>query len=184
MKKRGILWGTKYVVIGPMQYSDGQPIRQKIFKKLSTIGMTGFDHYNKPFLFNSEEGDSTREELKHWMETEQYDKVTEKRDIRLADLALIDYSDFVICYFDKRIPTCGTWEEFFWANRLKRPIFFINVGGKKETPFWVLWTIPHKYIYNDEDEVLDVLFKINKGEISIDSKRWKLLKPEFRQIQS
>jgi hypothetical protein len=40
--------------------------------------------------------------------------------------------------------------------------------------------IPHKYIYGSVEEVVDVLQKIDAGQIEVDSMRWKLLKKEYR----
>ena len=63
---------------------------------------------------------------------------------------------------------------------MKKPIFFVNVRGKNATPMWVFWTMPHKYIYNSVEEVIEKLQKIDQGKIPIDSERWKLLRNCFR----
>ena len=74
---------------------------------------------------------------------------------------------------------CGTWEEFFSANRMKKPIFFIT-NDKKLTPAWVYWTIPNRYVYTSKEDVVSMLTDINNGNVRIDSDRWRLLKPEYR----
>jgi hypothetical protein len=56
----------------------------------------------------------------------------------------------------------------------------VNVRGKSATPMWVFWTMPHKYIYNSVEEVIEKLQKIDQGKIPIDSERWKLLRNCFR----
>lgn len=176
-----ILSKTKCTVIGPMQYSNGRGIRDYFKSELEKLDITMFDHYNKPFDNRElEECESKAAELKEWAETEQYDKIAELKPIRSFDLALIEKSDFIIFHFIPGIVTVGSWEEFFLANRSKRPIFFITEGGKKLTPYWVFWTIPHKYIYSSKEEVVEILNKINSGEKLIDESRWRLLKQEFR----
>ena len=40
--------------------------------------------------------------------------------------------------------------------------------------------MPHNYFYNDIDEVLDMIRKIDSGEKKIDSDRWRLLRKELR----
>ena len=76
----------------------------------------------------------------------EYDKVEAYKEIRSYDLSLIDRSDFVIFVYDPEVVTCGSWEEFFTANRMKKPIFFVNVRGKNATPMWVFWTISQIYL--------------------------------------
>lgn len=178
-----ILYKTKCTVIGAMQYNgiNGKIIRDQITSHLSKYNIIVYNHYNQPFLdIDAEESLVKQNKINEWMDSEQYDKVTELRNIRLFDLKLIDLSDFVIFLYSPEIPTCGSYEEFFEANRSKKPIFFVNTGTKKKTPAWVLWTIPHKYIYSSLEEVYKVLDEIDSGKRAIDSDRWKLLKKNFR----
>ena len=96
----GKLYKTKVTVIGPMQYLDGRNIREYFKEELGKIGMVLFDHYNKPFVEKYiEENETTSQELKYWLETEQYDKIAEKRPIRSYDLSLIERSDIIIFHF-------------------------------------------------------------------------------------
>ncbi len=176
-----ILNKTTCTVIGAMQYgNDGRSIRSYISSELKECGITVFDHYHKPFVNSVDEDESVHAQLKIWLANGEYDKVVEKRNVRTFDLKLIDISDFIIFVFDPDVLTCGSWEEFFWANRLKKPVFFVNTKGKPRTPLWVFWTIPHKYIYGSVDEALKVIDDIDSGRHPIDSERWKLLKPEHR----
>ncbi len=179
-ESKGVLWRTRMLVIGPMQYADGRQVREYVKQELNPLGITVFDHYNKPFVSTVPEDEAARCELKRWMETEQYDKVSARREIRLMDLNLVDRADIILFHFIPGVVTVGSWEEFFWAVRLKKPIFFVTEGGKKLTPYWVLWSIPHKYIYGSVDEALDVIRGIDSGAITADSARWRLLKSEYR----
>lgn len=174
---------TKSVIIGPMQYASGRSIRAFFTEELTKMNITVLDHYNKPFLSNSikeSEGEELHRQFRQWMDVGEYDKLAAYKDIRRNDLAIVEKSDFIIFHFIPGVVTVGSWEEFFLANSIKRPIFFITDGGKHLTPFWVMWTIPHNYIYNSKEEVLDVIQKINSGEKEIDSARWRLLREDLR----
>ena len=63
---------------------------------------------------------------------------------------------------------------------MKKPNFVSVEGGKNKTPLWLLGMMPHNYFYNDIDEVLDMIRKIDSGEKKIDSDRWRLLRKELR----
>lgn len=175
------LYKARCTVIGAMQHgTDGRSIRSEMSERLGKHGIIVFDHYNKPFAEAVPEDEDRRDYMKMLLENGEYDKLSDLRSIRTFDLKLIDVSDFIVFVFDPKVPTCGSWEEFFLANRAKRPIFFINAGGKKSTPFWVFWTIPHKYIYESTNTFYQTIDDICAGTHPIDNERWKLLKPEFR----
>ena len=53
-------------------------------------------------------------------------------------------------------------------------------GGKSKTPLWMMGMLPHHYIYDDIDGVLEMIHQINDGNKAIDSDRWRLLKEELR----
>ncbi len=175
-----LLEKTNCTVIGPIQYSNGRAIRQYFKNELGKMGITVWDHYKKPLISDIDETEELEKHFQKLIEEERYDEFTKYKSIRAHDLALIDKSDFIIFHYLPGIVTVGSWEEFFSANSKKRTIFFITEGGKKLTPRWVFWTIPHKYIYSSKEEVVDVIKKINSGEKPIDSDRWRLLKKEFR----
>ena len=175
-----LLAETRCTVIGHMQYANGRDIRENINKQLSSMNIKLFDHYKQPFLMDVNEDEETDDELRLALKNGEYDKVEAYKEIRSYDLSLIDRSDFVIFVYDPEVVTCGSWEEFFTANRMKKPIFFVNVRGKNKTPMWVFWTMPHKYIYNSIEEVVDIIKDIDSGKKRLDSGRWKLLKKEYR----
>ena len=177
-----ILNKTKIYEIGHMQYGNGRGWRDELRPFLENMGITVFDPYDKPFMNAPEEDENTHKLMAQYMENEQYDLVAEHfKKVRAFDLSMVDKSDFVICYLDTSVFTVGTIEELCWAaGRLKRPTFIIIEGGKKKAPLWLFGLIPHKYIYNNFEEVKDVLTKINSGEKEIDSDRWRLLKEGLR----
>ena len=175
-----LLAETRCTVIGHMQYANGRDIREHINQQITSMNIKLFDHYKQPFLMDVNEDEETHDELRLALKNGEYDKVEAYKEIRSYDLSLIDRSDFVIFVYDPDVVTCGSWEEFFTANRMKKPIFFVNVRGKSATPMWVFWTMPHKYIYNSVEEVIEKLQKIDQGKIPIDSERWKLLNKIYR----
>ena len=176
-----VLKGTRLNTIGAMEYEDGQGWRNTVKSVLEPMSITVFDPYHKPFVNEIKEDKEARISLKEVMETGKYDSVAERmKAVRRDDLRLVDLSDFFIVYINPKIPSWGSAEEIYWANRLKKPIFLFVEGGKSKTPLWIMGTIPHKYIYSSLDEILATIKKIDSGEITIDSDRWRLLKEEYR----
>jgi hypothetical protein len=176
-----ILKGTTTYLVGQIQYKDGRGWREVATKRLKPMGIRVFDPYNHPFVNSIQEGaENTQDKMKEMVKAGQFDEVSKlMKQIRVEDLASVDLSTFIVAYIDINAYTCGTWEEIFWANRLKRPIFLICEQGKKGVPLWLFGTIPHKYMYNSLEEALTMIEKINSGEVKIDSDRWRILRPEF-----
>ena len=175
------LKGTKTYLVGHMQYLSGRDWRQEVSAVLEPRGITCFDPYKKPFLKDVQEDEISREEMEMWMKTKQYDRATERmKTVRAYDLNLVDRSDFIIAHLVPSVASWGSAEEIVTAVRMKKPIFISMEGGKSKAPLWVLGMLPHKYIYNTVDEILNMLIAIDTGNKSIDSDRWRLLKPEFR----
>lgn len=176
-----VLRGTRAYMIGAMQYKNGQGWRQEVESKLRVLGMVLFNPYRKPFLHDIPEDEKARERLLGMMSIGNYDRVAEwMKEIRNHDLRLVDISDFLIAYIDPRIVSYGTQEELTIAIREKKPVFVIVEGGKKNTPLWLMAMLPHKYIYDSVDDVIDTIKQIDSGQIELPSDHWKLLKPELR----
>ena len=164
-----------------MQYENGEEWRKKVQKCLEKIGVVVFSPYEKPFLKDIDESETTRQFLLELMNKGKYGDV-EKRmhEVRSYDLNLVDRADFIIAYINPKVPTFGSVEELVTAVRMKKPTFIAIEGKKSQCPLWILGMFPHKYIYDDIDGVLDMILKINSGEKEIDSDRWRLLKKKFR----
>ena len=176
-----LLCNTKTYLVGHMQYLSGRNWREEVTEKLSPLGITCFDPYKKPFVKDVEEDEESREQMNAWMNEERYDKVTEKmKIIRSYDLNLVDRSDFIVAHLVPDVASWGSAEELVTAVRMKKPIFISMEGGKSKTPLWMLGMLPHKYIYNSLDEILNMLYAIDNGKKQIDSVRWRLLRKEYR----
>ena len=127
------------------------------------------------------EDEASRQEMEAWMKTKQYDRVTDRmKTVRSYDLNLVDRSDFIIAHLVPDVASWGSAEEIVTAVRMKKPIFISMEGGKAKTPLWMLGMLPHKYIYNSLDEVVEMLYAIDNGIKPIDSDRWRLLQKQYR----
>lgn len=176
-----LLYKTKTYLVGHMQYLSGRDWREEVTEKLKDLSITCFDPYKKPFIKDVEEDEASRQEMEAWMKTKQYDRVTERmKTVRSYDLNLVDRSDFIIAHLVPDVASWGSAEEIVTAVRMKKPIFISMEGGKAKTPLWMLGMLPHKYIYNSLDEVLEMLYAIDNGIKPIDSDRWRLLRKEYR----
>ena len=179
--KKGILYRTRVYLSGQMQYFDGEPWRVKVGKEFEKRGIIVFSPYNHPFIGCTQENSDVAEYIKTLIAQNKYDEVAALvKKVRVEDLRTVDIADFIFCYLNPKYPTVGTWEEVFWANRMKKPIFFVVEGGKAKCPFWMYGVIPHKYIYDSIGDALKMVLDIDDGVKPIDSARWRLLKTEYR----
>jgi len=175
------LYKTKTYLVGHMQYLSGRDWRQEVTEKLANLNITCFNPYEKPFIKDVEEDEASRIEMETWMKTKQYDRVAEKmKTVRSYDLNLVDRSDFIVAHLVPEVASWGSGEEIVTAVRMKKPIFISMEGGKAKAPLWMLGMMPHKYIYNSLDEIIDMLYAIDNGSKPIDSDRWRLLRKQYR----
>ena len=181
MANKNILNKTRAYLIGQMQYLNGSSWRDMVQLELSKMGIVVFNPYNHPFVNSSQENNDVRKKINELVKLKKYDEASEiVKRVRSEDLRCVDICDFCFVYIDPKYPTVGSWEEVFWANRMKKPIFFCVNGGLDNLPIWLLGTIPYKYVYSNIYDALEVLKKINSGEKELDSERWRLLRDEFR----
>lgn len=178
---KNLLNKTKTYLVGHMQYLSGRDWRQEVTEKLAALSVTCFDPYKKPFVKDVEEDEASRQQMEGWMQEGDYNKVTERmKTVRSYDLNLVDRSDFIIAHLVPDVASWGSAEEIVTAVRMKKPIFISMEGGKSKTPLWMLGMLPHKYIYDSVDSIMDMLYSIDNGSTIIDSNRWRLLKKEYR----
>ena len=176
-----MLYKTKTYLVGHMQYLSGRDWREEVTEKLTPLGITCFNPYAKPFMKDVDEDESARENMKVWMKTKQYDRVTNRmKTVRAYDLNLVDRSDFIIAHLVPDVASWGSAEEIVTAVRMKKPIFVSMEGGKAATPLWMLGMFPHKYIYNSLEEIIEMVYAIDSGNKEIDSDRWRLLQKQYR----
>jgi hypothetical protein len=177
----GLLKRTKVYLCGGMQYCNGADWRKKVQKELEKMDIIVYNPFNKPFINSRRENKKTHFWLKGLMHSGKYDKVAKyMAEVRREDLRIVDLSDYIFVYIDPKVYTVGSFEEMFWANREKKPIFLVVEGGKKETPFWLMAVLPSRFIYNNIDEALEMIKRIDSGQKKLDSNRWRLLKLKYR----
>lgn len=180
---QNLLKGTRCYLIGHMQYANGRGWRSTIKETFKDSGIKFIDPYYKPFVHDVPEDDNSRAEMHHWMETEQYDLVASRmKDVRSLDLRLCDICDWFIAVIKPSVASWGSSEEITTVIREKKPLFLVidDPNGKKATPLWLMSIMPHKYIYNNIDEVVQTIQAIDNGVVKMSSDRWKLLLPSLR----
>lgn len=179
------LRGTRTYLIGPMDRAKdgGKQWREKLTPFLRKIGVIVMDPCDKPIQIGAE-SDEFRSNIAKWKNSGEYDKIKETvRIIRQIDLRMTDISDFVIVYIDVDVHCCGTYEELFWANRLKRPTLIVCKQGKRNCPGWLFGTVPHQHIFSDFGELKLYLKKINNEGPEDKDKRWILFNYQSMQEQ-
>ena len=175
------LFRTRCYLVGHMQYVDGQDWRDSVEKELKPLGIRIFNPYKKPFVKDVEEDEKTREKMLTAMENGWYNDVAKRmKRVRSYDLNLVDRSDFIVAHLLPDVASWGSAEELVTAVRMKKPIFISMEGGKEKTPLWMLGMIPHHYIYDSIEDVVNMIKDIDSGDKEIDSDRWRLLKKELR----
>lgn len=172
---------TRTYLVGPIQYACGRKWREEITDFLTQKGISVLDPYKGQMMGDVPED----KELHSWFKTlvnkGDFDTLSkELKKIRNRDLRFVDLSDYIIGYINPKIYTCGTWEEIFLANRQKKQIFLVVEGTKKDAPYWLFGTIPHKFIFDSFEELKEYLTKIDSGEEPIENTRLHLLKEEYR----
>jgi hypothetical protein len=164
-----------------MQYADGRDWRDYVSTEMEAMGITVFNPYDKPFVKDVDEDEEAREKILKDMDNGHYNDVAKRmKQIRSYDLNLVDRSDFIIAHLLPEVASWGSAEELVTAVRMKKPVFVSMEGGKKKTPLWVMGMMPHHYIYDSVEDIVDMLKRINSGDKEIDSDRWRLLRKELR----
>ena len=176
-----VLENTRTYLVGHMQYASGRDWREDVTEELSPLNVRVFTPYDNPFVKDVDEDEGTRLSIAHCMEHGYFtDDAERMRLIRSYDLNLVDRSDFIIAHLLPEVASWGSAEEIVTAVRMKKPIFVSMEGGKRKTPLWMMGMLPHHYIYDSIEEVVDMIKKINDGSKKIDSDRWRLLRKELR----
>ena len=93
------------------------------------------------------------------------------KPIRAYDLRCVDKSDCIIAYLDYNVAMTGTLEEIFLANRSKKPVLIFCKQGRKAVSDWLYGTLPQKYIFENMEDLLLCLEKVDNGE-ETDNSRW------------
>lgn len=178
-----LLRGTRCYLIGHMQYKDGRGWRKTVKEQLGNLGIKFFDPYHKPFIHDVPEDEEAREDLKKWMETEQYDLVhTRMKKVVKCDRTLCRICDFYIAVIVPEVASWGSANEIDDVIDMEKPLFLVidHPQGKKATPLWLMGKIDPKYIYNNIEEAIQTIRFIDAGIIKMTSDHWNLLQKDQR----
>jgi len=179
--KANLLENTRTYLVGHMQYVSGRNWREYAEDRLIPMGIKIFNPYKKPFVKDVDEDEDMREKVQQDMEKGFFSDVAQRMKlIRSYDLNLVDRSDFIIAHLLPEVASWGSAEEIVTAVRMKKPIFISMEGGKSKTPLWMMGMLPHHYIYDSIEEVINMIEQINNGDKKIDSDRWRLLRRDLR----
>ena len=172
----GKLNGQRCYLAGPIDHSedDGIAWRIEMTEWLSERGVMALDPTNKRTsntIFN-EIGD----EQKNLGQLRELGRFHELRDamkpIVLADLRMVEVSDFLIVYLDPSVQMCGTWEELFVGLRQHKPVFVVVKGGKQKLNFWMFGRINPDFVFDSFEDVKNYLDQVDNETIRADSSRW------------
>jgi len=177
----GLLKGVSCFLSGPIDRVSDDGIQWRNYIKEQSekraLGIGFFDPCDKPEGLGSEIGIEkvkVQELIREgkWQEAQDFVKT-----FRRYDLRGVDTSDFLIVKVDLDVHMCGTYDEMFTAEREQKPILVImGPGQKKENiPTWLVSFIHSEEIFETEDECLDYLERLNKGEMEFD-RRWVPIK--------
>lgn len=147
--------------------------RDAIEPWLESRGVITYNPCNKPIDIGLEDAD-VRKTINEMKNRGEYDKIRPLyQDIALIDLRCVDIVDFLIINIDLDIHPCGTYEELFLANRSKKPILIRIEQGKKNTPNWLLFRLPHELIFDTWDDLKSYLHKVDCQEEVKHLNRWR-----------
>jgi len=131
----------------------GEEWRIGLQRDLADLGIFWLDPTHKPIDIGIEDA-QMRQEMAALKKLEFYSEAAAPvKVIRAVDLRMVDISDFLVVNIDLEAHACGTYEELFLANRQKKPIIVRIEQGKKNTPNWLLATLPHEMIFSTWDQV-------------------------------
>ena len=170
----GRLSGMRCYLIGAMDRvkDSGTGWREYITPFLRERSVVVLNPCDKPISVGHEstEDRKRRHRLKYNRRWAQLQR--EIRLLRVVDLRLVDMSDFLICNLDTSIHACGTYEELFWANRLKRPILIHCEQGKQGLPDWLFGVFPHQFFFDSWCQLKNYLKRIHTSKSLNHYKRW------------
>ena len=167
------LKGNRGYLSGAMEFCTdfGAEWRKKIRADLSGVGIVWLDPTDKPIDVLDEP--TLIQNIKTARATGDYPSIA--RDVKLIrhiDLRMCDIADFLIVNIDLKVPTCGTWEELYTANRAKKPCLVRIAQGKVNAPAWLFGVIPHQHIFSTFDEICAYIHSIDSYDNEPNYNRW------------
>jgi hypothetical protein len=151
---------------------NGSQWREKITPCLESLGMIVYNPLHKPIDIGREEISDKEicNKLKGEGRFEELSK--EMHVVRCVDLKCVDKCDVVLVNLDTSMQICGTYEEIFWANRLKRPVIIMCPQGLTAIPNWLYGTLDYHLFFDNWDNVKQYFINISNGIIN--NKDWRI----------
>jgi hypothetical protein len=146
--------------------------RQDLIESLKDLGILGLDPTRKPIDIGVEdlENRALRQKAKC---AGDYEFVrSQMKQIRPVDLRMVDIADFIVVNLDLEVHACGTYEELYWGNRMKKPILVRIEQGIEHTPDWLFGVLPFEMIFSTWDEVKTYLRHIAHDPVIDRLNRW------------
>jgi len=97
---------------------------------------------------------------------------SQMKQIRPVDLRMVGICDFLVVNLDLSVHACGTYEELYWGNRMKKPILVRIEQGVEHTPDWLFGTLPFEMIFSTWDEVKKYLLHVAHDPVIDRLNRW------------
>jgi hypothetical protein len=168
------LWGMRCYLIGAMDRvaDNGVGWRRRITPFLEQLGVVALDPTNKPIDIGLENAENRDKRITLKGLGLHDELAREMKLLRAVDLRMVDMSDFLIVNLDTDVHACGTYEETFWANRLKNPTLIHCEQGKDGCPDWLFGVIPHEHIFGTWIDMCRYLWEVHTASQVESYKRW------------
>ena len=174
-----ILNKTKCYLAGAIQLENksiSQNWRNEFEQKTKEIGIVCLNPLKKMFKNFENESFDYQDKLLELLKIGDYAQVHHKcKSIIRKDYAAIDRADFLVVVLNPKIPTWGTNCEIFLAQQLRKPVFLVIDGGYKNIPLWWAGLFKPKWVYDNIDDVVLTLKKIDSNKIKLNKKYWRIL---------
>ena len=160
-KSHSRLSGLRVYLSGAMEKCStfGVDWREKITPSLEEMGLNVLDPTKKKTTLSFASSCSEEHEtLVKLRENKRYNELRENaKEVTKVDLSTVDRSDLMIMRIDLNCFSFGTIDEFSFARLLKKPVLVWAVQGKDKMPIWLFGRMPHEYIFDTQEELLECL---------------------------
>lgn len=168
------LRGLACYAIGPMDRAPdgGVGWREDIGKFLRKRGVKFFNPCDKPCDMANENSEN-REYRAQLKQEGRWDELASlMKEIRAVDLRLVDKADFMVVNLDMSLHPVGSFEEIFWANRMKRPVLIYCPQGKASIADWLFAVLPHEMFFDSWADLKIYLHLVDTGKETRTFNRW------------
>lgn len=174
------LKNTKCYTIGPLEkgdWSHATQWRQELKTALEPMGIQVISPLDKVFTTFSQETQDFHSLLKEKQKNGDWQFVHEEmKKIRNRDLAITDYSTFVVAVLPEGVSTTGGIDELLTALRLRRFVYLVvpqkGFGG---LPLWLCSYFKPESVYKTLEDAIEDIKKINQTPPDkLDNKYWKI----------